>query len=73
MCNNSFPPALLLFFSFFQLILGRAHEFHSLGQDQSTVTQRTETTESVGLVIERLRVRIPAEAAEEFSSLKVVC
>ena len=33
-----------LFFFFFKLRLARAHYFHSLGQDQSTVAQPTETT-----------------------------
>ena len=35
------PPAL---FFFLKRTLARAHQFHSLGQDQSTVAQQTETT-----------------------------
>ena len=38
------PPAFLLIFFFFKWTLARTHKFHSLGQDQSTVAQRTETT-----------------------------
>ena len=41
MFNNSFP-AYAFFFFFFEWRLGRAHLFHSLGQDQSTVAQRAE-------------------------------
>ena len=37
------PPAHFTFF-FLKWRLARAHLFHSLGQDQSTVAQRAETT-----------------------------
>ena len=46
MFDNSFDihrPRFQNFISFYW-ISGRAHYFHSLGQDQSTVTQRAETT-----------------------------
>ena len=35
---------LFVLFCFFKWRLARAIEFHSLGQDQSTVAQRAETT-----------------------------
>ena len=44
MLDNSFPACA--FFFFFQWRLARAHLLHSLGQDQSTVAQRGETTEA---------------------------
>ena len=42
MFDHSFPACA--FFFFFKWRLGRAHKFHSLCQDQSTVAQRVETT-----------------------------
>ena len=46
--DNSYPACafsfFLSFFLFFKRRLARAHKFHSLGQDQSTVAQRAETT-----------------------------
>ena len=36
--------AFLFSFSFFKWRLARAHYFHSLDQDQSTVAKRAETT-----------------------------
>ena len=42
--DNSSPPARFIFSFFFKVRLTRAHYFHSLGQDQSTVAQRAETT-----------------------------
>ena len=46
MFNNSFPARtfFLFFFFFLKWRLACAHLFHSLGQDQSTVAQRAETT-----------------------------
>ena len=37
------PPVLFFFFNL-KWRLARANSFHSLGQDQSTVAQRSETT-----------------------------
>ena len=39
-----FPTALYSFFFFFKWKSARAHQFHFLGQDQSTVAQRAVTT-----------------------------
>ena len=72
-------PALLLLLCFILFLflflwrIARTHLFHSLRQDRSTVAQSAETTvaessKSAGLLIERLRVRIPVGAAGEFSS-----
>ena len=47
MFDNSFPACAVffpLFFFFLKWRLARAHLFHSLGQDQSTVAQRAKTT-----------------------------
>ena len=46
MFNHSFPACtfFLFLFFFFKWRLARAHQFHSLGQDQSTLAQRAETT-----------------------------
>ena len=44
-CAFSFFLSFFLFFLFFlKLRLARAHYFHSLSQDQSTVAQQAETT-----------------------------
>ena len=42
MCDNLFPARA--FFFFFKWKLGRTHLLHSLGQDQSTLAPRAETT-----------------------------
>ena len=42
MFDDSFPACT--FFFFLKWRLAHAHQFHSLGQDQSTVAQRAETT-----------------------------
>ena len=46
MFDRSFPECAFLFVCLFVLKwrLARTHEFHSLGQDQSTVAKRAETT-----------------------------
>ena len=43
-CSTIHSPPALFFFFFFKWRLSRAQYFYSLGQDQSTVAQRTETT-----------------------------
>ena len=43
MLDNSFPASVFFFF-FSKLRLACANSFHSIGQDQSTVAQRAETT-----------------------------
>ena len=44
MFDNSFPVCAFVFLFLIKWRLARAHVFHSLGQDQSTVAQRSETT-----------------------------
>ena len=46
-CCCCFFCFLFFCFLFFELRLARAHLFHSLGQDQSTVAQRAETTNCI--------------------------
>ena len=38
------PPAVVVFLFFLMWRLSRAHQFHSAGQGQSTVSQRAEAT-----------------------------
>ena len=44
-CSTIHSPPALFFFFFWKWRLARTHYLHSLGQDQSTVAQRAETTE----------------------------
>ena len=41
--DRSYPACVCVFFFFLKWRLARAHQFYSLGQDQSTVAQQAET------------------------------